>query len=608
MIHDALDTMILSSSGWRKIFAQDGENGINPSVKEADLLLAVGMGLNWSRWLENHFQRPATVLVGTDTRPTGPALAGMIIAGLESGGSSVHYAGTAAAPEIMARCKKDERIDAFAFVSASHNPVGHNGVKFGLDGAVIGGNDARQLIAEFHTMINDVQAEANLRQIARKAQPRSADAAEKAECLRVYKAFLEEIAGGPEGSRNGPDTLTVLHQALHEQPIRIIADLNGSARCVSVDRDYLCGLGVALETFNDNAGDIAHQILPEGMALEPCRLALEKAHKTDHSALIGYVPDNDGDRGNLVIWDESIGTARSLEAQEVFAITVLAEFAAAKWASGTSARGGSALVVNGPTSHRVRDIATLYGAEVHEAEVGEANQVNRAAELRQQGYQVRLLGEGSNGGAITHPATVRDPLNTISALLKLLRLPAGQGQLNPFEDWCRLRGIPYCGDSYGPADILASLPQFTTTAASAERAVISIETTDQGRFKTEWESLFLHQYSRHKEKLAEEYGFTEWIELNNEGTTSRNGMGSQVRSGKQSGGLKILFRNRIGEDAGFLWMRGSGTEPVFRVMTEIRGDRLEAERKLTNWHRGMVRAADRKACGSSQSCSIPDPV
>ena len=68
-----------------------------------------------------------------------------------------------------------------------------------------------------------------------------------------------------------------------------------------------------------------------------------------------------------------------------------------------------AVVVNGPTSMRIERIAEAYGAGVFRAEVGEANVVNLAAARRSGGYEVRILGEGSNGGNITHPATVRDP-------------------------------------------------------------------------------------------------------------------------------------------------------------------------------------------------------
>jgi hypothetical protein len=134
-LQSSLDSMILSASGWRKVFAPGGDEAADTQPSPADRLLAVGMGVAWGEWLTGHLNKtdPA-VLAATDTRPTGPALAEALICGLESCGCRVRWAGVAAAPEAMARAGHDPDIDAFAYISASHNPVGHNGVKFGLGG------------------------------------------------------------------------------------------------------------------------------------------------------------------------------------------------------------------------------------------------------------------------------------------------------------------------------------------------------------------------------------------------------------------------------------------------------------------------------------------
>lgn len=606
-LQSALDSMILSASGWRKVFAPDGEHSASPDPAAANQLLAVGMGVVWGEWLIKRLgPGDITVLAATDTRPTGPVLADMLIRGLESTGCSVIYIGVAAAPETMARSGTDNKIDGFAYISASHNPLGHNGVKFGVGGGVIGGTDAKNLISAYRSLIAGGGVAAQLAEIANSSSsttsnsvPMLHDAGEKRLTLKAYENFLNLVAGGPGNEESRKETLRALKTALEAEPVTILADLNGSARCLSSDRPYLESLGAALIAFNDTPGEIVHAILPEGESLEPCRQALEKAHRENSSALIGYVPDNDGDRGNLVVWDEGINKARTLEAQEVFALSVLAEFASAERSRNRDGERGqqkTALIINGPTSHRVRIIAEAYGAGVYEAEVGEANAVNRAAELRGEGYQVRLLGEGSNGGTIIHPAEVRDPLNTITALLKLLKLPSEKNLPAPFEDWCRRigRGELY-HRGFGPADILSSLPEFTTTPSSAKRAVMKITTTDHGKLKARWEDIFEKQWKDRRDELRRKYGFESWIEINNEGTCSRIGTGEKMRSGAQSGGLKIVFRDEEGKDAGFIWMRGSGTEPVFRILAEIRGKRPEAEKELVQWQREMVGEADLKA-------------
>ena len=654
----ALDAMILSASGWRKVFAPNGENGFDPRPGPADQLLAAAMGMVWGRRLgcmsgfapgdgslrasrspEVQPEQAPRVLTACDTRPTGPILAEMVMRGLEDSGCRPVYVGVAAAPEVMARSARDRRIAGFAYVSASHNPVGHNGFKFGVRGGVLGGKEAASLIAEYRKTVGAPGAAAGLMECAGAlfAPPDLADApaarpdarvrgvnrAEKRRCLEIYTAFLRETAGGSGTPEQREAVLSALRRALGERPLRVIADLNGSARCLSADRAFLSSIGVELTTFNDEPGRIAHTIIPEGESLEPCRRALEEAHAEDPSALIGYVPDNDGDRGNLVIWDDEAGRARSLEAQEVFALSALAELALdacpplasdfpALTPEGAAGMHRSAVVVNGPTSHRVRVIAAAYGAEVHETEVGEANVTGRADALRRAGLRVRLLGEGSNGGTIIHPAAVRDPLNTLAALIKLLRLPGGPPARKaapfaaPFEDWCRRSGhMDLYSPDFGISRAAASLPAFTTTPSSAPRAVMTVKTRDHAALKAEWERIFRRQWSLHKDELRRKYGFTRWTEFNNEGGESRRGMGAEYRSGAESGGLKIVFSDSRGEDAGFLWMRGSGTEPVFRVMAEIRGVSPAGEEALVMWQRGMTSAAD---CAASSPDSPEPPI
>ena len=618
----ALDSMILSASGWRKIFAPDGEESFDPLPRPEDQLLAAAMGVVWGRHLRRTgpAAAPPDVLVASDTRPTGPVLAEMVMRGLEDSGCRPLYAGVAAAPELTARAARDRGIAGFAYVSASHNPVGHNGFKFGSGRGVLGGEQAESLIAEYRDTVRAPGAAAALTQSGgplftphdsrSKPRLRPADPHEKQRCLKIYGAFLRETAGGTGNKEEQTALLGALQEALKKKPLRVIADLNGSARCLSADRAFLESLGVHLTSFNDKPGRIVHTIIPEGDSLEPCRCALEKAHAEDPAAVIGYVPDNDGDRGNLVIWDEDAGRARALEAQEVFALSTLAELALDAGGAPDSPQGPkttprSAIVVNGPTSHRVRVIAAAYGVEVHETEVGEANVVGRADALRRAGCRVRLLGEGSNGGTIIHPAAVRDPLNTVAALIKLLRLP-GPAAGGPFEDWCRRTGrMDLYHPDFGVSRAAAALPVFTTTPSSAPRALMTVKTRDHAALKAEWEKIFRRQWSLHKEKLQQQYGFVRWTEFNNQGGTSRRGMGAEYRSGAERGGLKIVFYDSEGADAGFIWMRGSGTEAVFRVMAEIRGLNPAAEQALVMWQRGMAAAADHTV---SQSLSPSPPI
>ena len=67
----------------------------------------------------------------------------------------------------------------------------------------------------------------------------------------------------------------------------------------------------------------------------------------------------------------------------------------------------------------------------------------------------------------------------------------------------------------------------------------------------------------------------------------KKGIGKNYRSGKETGGLKIVLTAN-GKDKAFLWMRGSGTEPVFRVMADIESNNPSAMMDLLSWQRELV--------------------
>ena len=79
--------------------------------------------------------RPPTVLIGGDTRESGPALAGALAAGLSDAGARAELGGILPTPAVAWLVGRDETLDAGAVVSASHNPYRDNGIKLlGADG------------------------------------------------------------------------------------------------------------------------------------------------------------------------------------------------------------------------------------------------------------------------------------------------------------------------------------------------------------------------------------------------------------------------------------------------------------------------------------------
>jgi phosphomannomutase len=604
----ALDHFVLSASGWRTVFSQSGtDEDARPELSPEHAILAGLMAQTFVEALpalNGKKSVDCVIAIGTDTRPTGPALVSAMLPVLVQSGCGIRLVGVSAAPEIMAWAKTSGEIDAFIYISASHNPIGHNGVKFGLNsGGVLNAAQIKPLIARFRELAIDSLALQNMIKTqnalsaSRLGDIHAQSAQWKIAAVHAYGAFSARVIADTDQPQRVKDIMAGIRDGLRHHPIGIVGDLNGSARAASIDRDFLTDLGVKSRFINDVPGQIVHRIVPEGHSLDPCREELARAHAEDPHFILGYMPDNDGDRGNLVYVDHHDGQVKALEAQEVFALCCLAEMAflvhSGQLSYGSDGRPLQkvAIAVNDPTSLRIDELAAAFGVSVFRAEVGEANVVNLASELREKGYLVRILGEGSNGGNITHPAAVRDPLNTIASILKLLTIGDHKGRPGLFSLWCQRRGLS-APSPFGLADVIATLPAWITTSAYEDRAILKIKTMDHALLKRRYETIFLADWETRRAELASRFGVTDWEELNYEGTAERSGFGPEFRSALARGGFRILFRDKAGQAKAMIWMRGSGTEPVFRVAAESQGRDPAGESWLLDWHKDMIARAD----------------
>ena len=102
----------------RRLFGTDGVRGVVGEELTEELVERLGRA--FARWSAG-----AEVLVGRDTRGSGPALEQALAAGLASAGSDVQLGGVLPTPAVALLAE-----DAGAVVSASHNPAEYNGVKF----------------------------------------------------------------------------------------------------------------------------------------------------------------------------------------------------------------------------------------------------------------------------------------------------------------------------------------------------------------------------------------------------------------------------------------------------------------------------------------------
>jgi phosphoglucomutase len=178
------------------------------------------------------------------------------------------------------------------------------------------------------------------------------------------------------------------------------------------------------------------------------------------------------------------------------------------------------------------------------------------------------------------------------ALLKFLSVRSGK-KPGLFEIWCDLSGQ---AETYRPhftlGDIIASLPAFVTTGASSPEAQLGIATEDHGALKDRFQNIFLREWEERKESFRVKHGITGWEAAAYNGTEERRGI---VRFGDAGrGGLKIYFTGSEGVHIASIWMRGSATESVFRIMADAEGQDRRFERDLVEWLRRMVTEADKE--------------
>ena len=110
-----------------RLFGTDGVRGV--AGRELTVTLAMQLGQAGACVLAKNSNHKPVILVGCDTRISGDMLANALIAGITSVGADVIYVGVAPTPAV-AYLTRRYRADAGVVISASHNPVEFNGIKF----------------------------------------------------------------------------------------------------------------------------------------------------------------------------------------------------------------------------------------------------------------------------------------------------------------------------------------------------------------------------------------------------------------------------------------------------------------------------------------------
>lgn len=110
-----------------RMFGTDGVRGVANDELTASLALSLGQAGAYA--LTEGTNKKPTIIVGCDTRISKDMLANALMAGICSVGANAVYVGVVPTP-CVAYLTRTSDADAGVVISASHNPVEFNGIKF----------------------------------------------------------------------------------------------------------------------------------------------------------------------------------------------------------------------------------------------------------------------------------------------------------------------------------------------------------------------------------------------------------------------------------------------------------------------------------------------
>ena len=310
-----------------------------------------------------------TVVIGRDTRPSGPMIHSAVTAGLLAAGINVIDLGVASTPGIALMVTR-LKADGGVIITASHNPIEYNGIKF---------------LQPTGPALTAASA-AKLKAIWERKDFTLVDACRQGQLSRNTKVHGEHV----DAVCAITDTLLVASKRF-----KVVLDSINGAGCV-VTPMLLGRLGCEYVHLNgEGTGMFAHT--PEPIKENIVELC-EQVRK--HKAAVGFAQDPDADR--LVVVDEN-GTFIG----EEYTLALATAYVLRK-------RKGS-VATNLVTSRMIDDIASAAGVRVVRAPTGEAN----VAEA--MGREGCIFG-GEGGGGIMEPRVipVRNSLVGIAMILQYM--------------------------------------------------------------------------------------------------------------------------------------------------------------------------------------------
>ncbi len=330
------------------------------------------------------------VVVGRDTRVSGEMVKHSVLAGLLSTGCSIIDLGVVTTP-TAAIAVEDLGADGGVVISASHNPVEWNALKFFA-------SDGQYLDAEGGKALLDLYYQGDFHRAA-------------------WNEIREVERDGDAAERHLRKVLEIVDvEAIRARKFRVALDsCNGAG--VEVTARLLEELGCeALPIHCTPDGLFPHDPEPSFLNLQDlCGLA--EAEDVD----VGFAQDPDADR--LAVVDENgrfIGEEYTLALAADYVLSGIGDRGSG--AGGREAKdsrspvpapGSPVVVINMSTSRATEDVARRHGAGCERVPVGEVNVAGRMRELG------AVIGGEGNGGVIDPRVHYgRDSLVGIAVILE----------------------------------------------------------------------------------------------------------------------------------------------------------------------------------------------
>lgn len=275
----------MSGMAQRSYFGTDGIRGVageHPMTAPFALRLGAATAENLRR---NGVQRPH-VVIGMDTRRSGPMLAYAVAAGLASRGAAVTWLGVVPTPGVSFLTRALE-ADAGVVVSASHNPFADNGLKlFNRDGEKLS-DDAEAAIEALLEALDD-QGMAGLEPVTGNAVG----------ALNGFVAGTHTGAGGPGALEGNPALEPYVQHLLANAPyldgLRVALDCAHGASHAIAPRVFR-KIGARLEVLNATPDGININVACGSTHPDALR-----QHVVQGNFDVGITFDGDADRALLV--------------------------------------------------------------------------------------------------------------------------------------------------------------------------------------------------------------------------------------------------------------------------------------------------------------------